>query len=182
MPNPDEMSEGWLACARRVVSPNFDARPESEISLIVIHAMSLPPGEYGGPWIDDFFCNELDENANPFFREIKGLMVSAHFLIRRNGELIQYVSTDHRAWHAGVSCFEGRERCNDFSVGIELEGCDDDPFNDAQYQQLANLILLLGSHYPKLTSDRIVGHCDIAPGRKTDPGEVFDWARINGLL
>jgi len=182
MPDVKGIEAGWLTNARQVPSPNFDPRPSAEVSLLVIHSISLPPGRYGGPWIDSFFCNELDISADPFFEEVKDLKVSAHFLIRRDGELVQYVSTGDRAWHAGLSCFEGRDRCNDFSIGIELEGCDNEPFSEAQYQQLQDLVLLLGSYYPALTSNRIVGHCDIAPGRKTDPGPGFDWARINGLL
>ncbi len=170
---------GWLVGARHVPSPNYDDRPEGEdVSLVVIHGMSLPPGEYGGAWIDALFTNSLDANAHPFFAEIEGLRVSSHFLIRRDGELVQYVSLDKRAWHAGHSCFEGRLRCNDFSVGIELEGCDDEPYEEAQYRQLATLLAWLMQRYPAISAQRIVGHCDIAPGRKTDPGEAFDWARL----
>lgn len=170
---------GWLVGARHVPSPNYDDRPEGEdVSLVVIHGMSLPPGEYGGAWIDALFTNSLDVNAHPFFAEIEGLKVSSHFLIRRDGELVQYVSLDKRAWHAGHSCFEGRLRCNDFSVGIELEGCDDEPYEEVQYRQLATLLAWLMRRYPAISAQRIVGHCDIAPGRKTDPGEAFDWARL----
>jgi len=170
---------GWLVGARHVPSPNYDDRPEGEdVSLVVIHGMSLPPGEYGGAWIDALFTNSLDVNAHPFFAEIAGLKVSSHFLIRRDGELVQYVSLDKRAWHAGHSCFEGRLRCNDFSVGIELEGCGDELYEEAQYRQLATLLTWLMRRYPAISARRIVGHCDIAPGRKTDPGEAFDWARL----
>jgi len=159
-----------------VPSPNFDERPEgAKVELLVIHNISLPPGEFGGPWIDALFQNRLDPDAHPYFAEIANLEVSAHFLIRRDGELRQYVSTDQRAWHAGVSSWKGRERCNDFSIGVELEGADDVPFSEHQYEVLAALARGLFERYGKLD---IAGHSDIAPGRKTDPGPWFEWARF----
>lgn len=167
---------GWLAIARPVPSPNHDARPEKEsIRLIVLHAISLPPGNFGGPGIVQLFTNCLDPNAHPYFSEIQGLRVAAHFLVRRNGELIQFVSCNQRAWHAGVSSWQGKESCNDFSIGIELEGCDQLPFEDAQYLKLDYLLAELGRRYP---IEAVVGHCDVAPGRKTDPGPFFDWTRM----
>ena len=173
-------AEGWLDGARRVASPNCDERPEGEgVSLLVVHAISLPPGEFGGDAIERLFTNQLDPNAHPFFGEIEGLRVSAHFLIRRNGELIQFVPASLRAWHAGVSVWKGRERCNDFSLGVELEGCDERPFEDIQYRVLARLVASLRSAYPL---DHIAGHSDIAPGRKTDPGPFFDWSRLERLM
>jgi N-acetyl-anhydromuramoyl-L-alanine amidase len=157
-------------------SPHFDERPEGErIALVVIHNISLPPGEFGGPYIDDLFMGRLDPHAHPYFRDIAGLRVSSHFLIRRDGELIEYVSPDKRAWHSGASCWNGRERCNDFSIGIELEGADDVPFAEPQYETLANLARSLEERYGKL---EYTGHSDIAPGRKTDPGPWFDWERF----
>ncbi|MDD5296888.1 MAG: 1,6-anhydro-N-acetylmuramyl-L-alanine amidase AmpD [Rhodocyclaceae bacterium] len=171
--------QGWLEGARRVVSPNCDERPGAEVpSLIVIHAISLPPGEFGGDAIERLFTNRLDPDAHPFFREIEGLRVSAHFLIRRDGELIQFVPCALRAWHAGVSTWNGRSRCNDFSLGVELEGCDDLPFENIQYQALAGLLARLRQTYPL---EHMVGHSDIAPGRKTDPGPSFDWDLLKRL-
>lgn len=173
----------WLDAARRVESPNHDARPDPEdISLLVIHNISLPPGEFGGPWIERLFCNRLEADAHPYFREIAHLRVSAHLLIRRDGELIQFVPFTRRAWHAGVSCFGGREACNDYSIGIELEGTDEQPYSGAQYQRLAEVIPVLQAAWPAITPARIVGHCDVAPGRKTDPGPAFDWPHLAGLL
>lgn len=169
-------ADGWLSGARIVQSPNFDQRPAGEaISLVVIHAISLPPGEFGGDAIEQFFTNALDAGGHPYYREIQALRVSAHFLIRRDGRLIQFVSTDQRAWHAGVSSWRGRDRCNDFSVGIELEGCDDRPFTRIQYVRLNRLIRALRRAYP---IREIAGHSDVAPGRKTDPGPCFDWTRL----
>jgi len=157
-------------------SPNFDDRPEgTQVSLIVIHNISLPPGEFGGPYIEDLFLNRLDPEAHPFFREIEGLQVSAHYLVRRDGEVVQFVDPGKRAWHAGASSYKGRERCNDFSVGIELEGADDVPFAEPQYAALATLIRELESRFGPLD---LAGHSDIAPGRKTDPGPWFDWSRL----
>ena len=167
---------GWLPAARRVPSPNCDERPADEtLRLIVIHAISLPPGEFGGPGILQLFTNCLDAEAHPYFREIQGLRVSAHFLVRRDGELIQFVPCSRRAWHAGVSNWQGRENCNDFSIGIELEGCDHLPFEDAQYQTLVQLLAELRQRFP---IDAVVAHSDVAPGRKTDPGPHFDWCRL----
>jgi AmpD protein len=174
---------GWLDAARRRPSPNCDARPDpQDIDLLVIHNISLPPRVFGGPWIDDLFLNRLDPHAHPCFAEIADLHVSAHILIRRSGEIVQYVPFHHRAWHAGQSCFQGRERCNDFSIGIELEGADDLPFTDCQYDQLTSATRAVMSAYPRITADRITGHSHIAPGRKTDPGQAFDWKRFQGLL
>ncbi len=169
----------WLSTARRVPSPNFDERPAGEsVRLVVIHAISLPPGEFGGPEIIQLFTNGLDPAAHPYFREIQGLRVSAHFLVRRDGELLQFVPCSRRAWHAGISNWQGRENCNNFSIGIELEGCDQLPFEDAQYHALDRLLTELRHRY---RIEAVVGHSDIAPGRKTDPGPCFDWHRVDGL-
>lgn len=175
--------DNWLVNARRLESYNCDDRPDSgDISLVVIHGISLPPGEFGGNWIDGLFTNTLEPTAHPYFERIHGFRVSAHALIRRNGEIVQYVPFHRRAWHAGISNYEGRERCNDFSIGIELEGADDIPYTDRQYEHLADLLSALLANYPGLSPDRIVGHSDIAPGRKTDPGPSFDWERLYRLL
>ncbi|MCL4140877.1 UNVERIFIED_CONTAM: hypothetical protein GTU68_005314 [Idotea baltica] len=164
-------------------SPNQDARPnEKDISGIVIHNISLPPGEFGGGWIDDLFMNQLDPTAHPYFEAIADVTVSAHVLIRREGEIIQYVPFQQRAWHAGKSNWNGRERCNDFTIGIELEGCDDRYFEMQQYQCLADVILTLCQHYPLISKAQIKGHCHISPDRKTDPGAYFDWEKLYGLL
>jgi AmpD protein len=172
--------DGLLQGVRWVPSPNCDARPEgSAIDLLVIHNISLPPGEFGGPGVIELFTNRLDPNGHPYYREIAGREVSAHFLIRRDGGLIQFVPCGRRAWHAGESVWRGRSRCNDFSLGIELEGCDDQPFEDTQYERLAELTRALQAKYP-ITD--IVGHSDIAPGRKTDPGPCFDWARYRLMI
>ena len=173
-----------LTGARWCASPNADERPDpDDLSLIVVHAISLPPGEFGGPWIDALFCNRLDACAHPYFATIAGLRVSAHCVIARDGGLTQYVSFDRRAWHAGASHFGQRERCNDFSVGVELEGCDHDPFSADQYTTLIALTRALRAACPAIGAEHIVGHSDIAPGRKTDPGPHFDWARYRaGLL
>ena len=169
--------------ARFVASPNYDERPDNEApSLVVIHGISLPPGEYGGPWIDALFTNSLDPDAHPYFADIYQLRVSSHLLIRRDGELVQYVPLHKRAWHAGVSSYQGRERCNDFSIGIELEGTDEEPYTPEQYRVLAECIGALLAAYPSLSSERITGHSDIAPGRKTDPGPHFDWQLLSQLL
>lgn len=169
----------WWSQGRRVPSPNFDKRPEDVlIELIVIHAISLPPDEFGGQGIIQLFTNKLDPREHPYFREIQNLRVSAHFLVRRDGELIQFVPCARRAWHAGASIWRGRENCNDFSIGIELEGCDTKPFEDAQYLTLDRLVAGLRRCYP---IGAVVGHSDIAPGRKTDPGPCFDWHRICGV-
>ena len=168
--------EGWLSEGVRIDSPNFDDRPDGEkISLIVVHAISLPPSQFGGDEIVRFFTNTLDPADHPYFQSICHLRVSAHFLIRRDGHIIQFVSCGKRAWHAGMSFWNGRQRCNDFSLGVELEGCDEIPFEDAQYIRLTELIESLRKNYP---IDAIVGHSDISPGRKTDPGPFFNWSRI----
>lgn len=162
---------------------HFDDRPDpADISLLVIHNISLPPGQFNTPYIDDFFGGRLDATAHPYFEALAGVRVSAHCVIYRDGRVCQYVSFVQRAWHAGLSHFEGRDRCNDFSIGIELEGTDDLPFTDAQYQALIALTKQLLLDYPKLSIDRIVGHSDIAPGRKTDPGPAFDWTRYKCAL
>ena len=167
---------GWLTGARQVASPNCDPRPAGVVvRLVVIHAISLPPGEFGGDAIEQLFSNRLDVTAHPYFREICQLRVSAHFLIRRDGTLIQFVSTAMRAWHAGVSCWRGRECCNDFSLGIELEGDDAHAFTEPQYESLSALLRLLRQGFPV---EEVVGHADIAAGRKTDPGPYFDWRRL----
>ncbi len=173
---------GLVRQARQVASTNYDARPASATpELIVVHAISLPPGQFGGPWIDRFFTNCLDPEAHDYFKEIASLRVSAHLLIRRNGELVQYVPLGMRAWHAGESCHEGREACNDYSIGVELEGDDDTPFNPEQYDRLAELCVALRRCYPAIR-ESIVGHCDIAPERKTDPGPHFDWRRLKAAV
>lgn len=167
---------GCLEGVRFVLSPNCDERPAGEkVSLLVVHAISLPPGEFGGPGVEALFTNRLDPQEHPYYREIEGFRVSAHFFIRRSGELVQFVPCDLRAWHAGISSWRGRERCNDFSVGIELEGCDDLNYEAAQYETLNQLIAALKQRYP-ITA--LAGHSEIAPGRKTDPGPGFDWARL----
>jgi AmpD protein len=171
-------ASGWLPAARRLPSPNCDARPEgTAIELIVIHNISLPPGVFEGDAVIDLFTNRLDWDAHPYYQGIRGIQVSAHFFIRRDGTLIQFVPCSLRAWHAGVSSWQARERCNDFSIGIELEGTDDLPFTEAQYATLTPLVLLLKQAYPIRD---VVGHSDIAPGRKTDPGPHFAWQRIGG--
>jgi AmpD protein len=178
-----DIATGLLREARQVPSPNYDDRPTgTAIDLVVIHAISLPRGEFGGPWIDQLFCNQLQADDHPDFPDICQLQVSAHVLIRRDGEVVQYVPFHRRAWHAGASRYEGREACNDFSIGIELEGCDDQGFTDSQYDVLGRLCQALMAAYPSLSPQRIAGHSDIAPGRKTDPGPHFDWARLRSAL
>ena len=173
------ISDGWFKQSRRVVSPNFNERPENTtVDSIVIHSISLPPGCYDGNDIDVFFANQLDWEKDPFYASIRGLKVSAHLLIRRTGELVQYVNLWSRAWHAGPSCLGDRGNCNDFSIGIELEGTDSSPFEPAQYDTLNEVIKALRDYFPQISNDRIVGHSDIAPGRKTDPGSGFDWAEL----
>lgn len=170
------LENGWLAAVDRRKSPNFGERPAgTEVSLVVVHNISLPPGEFGGHWVEDFFLNRLDAAVHPYFAEISGLQVSAHFYVRRDGRVVQFVGCDQRAWHAGRSDWCGRDNCNDFSVGIELEGCDEQPFTEAQYAALWHLLDALRQRYP-ITA--IAGHSDIAPGRKTDPGTHFDWAAV----
>ena len=173
------LRDHWLEPALHCLSPNFDQRPAAtDVDLIVIHNISLPPNEYGGDYVQRFFCNQLDCSAHPYFEQLRDLRVSSHLFIRRNGELLQFVALNQRAWHAGVSQFEGRSACNDFSIGIELEGSDIEPYEDAQYGALAAVVACLLQHYPMLTSERIVGQSDIAPLRKTDPGAGFDWLRF----
>jgi len=172
-----------LIAAEFLASPNHNARPDSiDIELLVIHNISLPPGNFGTPSIKQFFCNELDCDSHSFFREIAALRVSAHLLIDRDGKFTQFVPFNKRAWHAGESLFCGRENCNDFSIGIEMEGTDFVPFTDSQYASLAEVSRLLLQTYPKMSVDKIVGHSDIAPGRKTDPGPHFDWGRYRQSL
>lgn len=174
---------GLLIGVRQVLSPHCDARPPGvEADLLVLHGISLPPDEFGGPWIDRLFTGSLPPAAHPYFAQIAGARVSAHLLIRRDGEVVQYVPFGHRAWHAGASQFEGRAACNDFSIGIEFEGTDHSPYESAQYTAAAGVLRALLRAYPALAVSRIVGHSDIAPGRKTDPGEAFDWARMRTLL
>lgn len=172
--------DGWLRGARRVESPNWDDRPDEQTpSLLVIHAISLPPDQFGGDGVERLFTNSLDPRAHPYYPGIQNLRVSAHFFVRRDGEVVQFVSCLKRAWHAGVSTWRGRSRCNDFSIGIELEGCDTLPFEEAQYQALAGLIVQLRARW---ALPDLAGHSDIAPGRKTDPGPYFSWPRLRHLL
>lgn len=174
---------GWVRRVRRVASPNCDDRPPgTELALIVVHGISLPPGRFGGGWIDRLFTNELTADADPYFASIAGLKVSAHVLIARDGKLTQYVPFGLRAWHAGRSSHRGRDACNDFSVGIELEGTDERRYTAKQYRALTALISALREAYPSLRDADVVGHSDVAPGRKTDPGPAFDWARLARLL
>jgi len=173
----------WLPIARHCPSPNCDDRPGgSPVDLLVIHNISLPPKQFGGSWIEDFFLNRLDPSQHPYFQEIGHLRVSTHFLIRRDGEILQFVPLHKRAWHAGESCFQGRSCCNDFSIGIELEGTDDIPYADSQYQNLARLSRAVMEAFPAIRKERITGHENIAPDRKTDPGPAFDWPRYLSLL
>ncbi len=173
----------YLTDVAQVISPNFDQRPiEKDISVIVIHCISLPPEQFGGNYIDQLFCNQLNPDEHPYFKEIKQLKVSAHVLIKRSGELVQYVPFNQRAWHAGESEYKGRQRCNDFSIGIELEGFEIKPYTAEQYQQLTQVIKALLDYYPGLSIEDIVGHSDIAPGRKTDPGDAFNWNQLISTL
>jgi AmpD protein len=175
--NPLKLTAGWVQeGVRTCVSPHFNTRPDNEVSLLVIHNISLPAGCFGTPYIDQLFQGCLDVEADSRFAELRGLEVSAHFMIRRDGEIVQYVCCDKRAWHAGVSDYQGRQGCNDFAIGIELEGTDFQAYTKVQYQELIKLTLALFAAYPMLNTDKLVGHRDIAPGRKTDPGEIFDWA------
>lgn len=167
---------GWWAGARRVESPNFGLRPEGcPVSLVVLHSISLPPGRFGGPYVEQFFTNRLDPGAHPYFAGIAALQVSAHFFVRRDGEVVQFVSGDARAWHAGRSIWQGRDNCNDYSIGIELEGGDTQPFAPAQYAALWPLLTAIGAAYPIRA---VAGHAHVAPGRKTDPGPYFDWREL----
>jgi len=171
---------GWLQTAEVIRSPNCDARPDnSKIKLIVIHGISLPPAEFGGGYIQQFFCNQLDAKAHDYFSTICQMQVSAHCLIERDGNITQFVSFLNRAWHAGVSSWRGEQCCNDYSIGIELEGSDDLAYDNRQYDQLNALVTSLISRYPGIDSDAVCGHSEIAPGRKTDPGPAFDWQRMN---
>ena len=166
-----------------IASPNCDDRPDrDDISLIVVHGISLPPGQFDGPFVEHFFTNRLDYSAHPFFKDIKDMRVSAHLFIRRNGDIIQFVPFEKRAWHAGQSQYQGRECCNDFSIGIELEGTDETEYTDSQYTQLGAAIAAILLAYPKISRDRILGHSDIAPGRKTDPGPSFNWTKLSHVL
>jgi N-acetyl-anhydromuramoyl-L-alanine amidase len=174
---------GLIQPARQVVSPNRDERPAGMLpELIVVHGISLPPDEYGGPWIDRLFTNALPPDVHPYFATVAALQVSSHLLIRRDGEFVQYVPFHLRAWHAGASSYCGRERCNDFSIGIELEGSDELAYEPAQYRALSTAIHALCRAYSSLSPERVTGHSDIAPGRKTDPGPAFDWPRTRALL
>ena len=178
-----DAATGWLVAVRRVLSPNCDARPAGiEPDLIVVHGISLPPGEFGGPWIDRLFTNSLPPDEHPYFATIADRQVSAHALVDRRGRLTQYVPFHLRAWHAGESNYAGRCACNDFSIGIELEGTDTLAYEEAQYHALARLIGALSRAYPALGPARLTGHSDIAPGRKTDPGPAFDWPRVRTLV
>ena len=178
-----DAATGLLPGVRQVLSPHWDERPAGVVpALIVVHGISLPPGEYGGPWIERLFCANLPAGAHPYFAEVAALRVSAHLLVRRDGQVLQFVPFTQRAWHAGASSWRERSNCNDFSIGIELEGTDDTPYEPAQYQALASLIGALCAAYPALSGERVVGHSDIAPGRKNDPGAAFDWGRLRGLL
>lgn len=170
-----QIENHWLKAARQCPSPFFNERPSSEISLLVIHNIALPPLTYGGKGIEQLFTGCLPAAAHPYFEPLQGVEVSAHLLIRRTGELVQFVAFDKRAWHAGVSSFEGREQCNDFALGIELEGSDNQPYTQVQYQQLVAVTVALLAEYPLLSKQRICGHDAIAPNRKTDPGKAFDW-------
>jgi AmpD protein len=172
-----------LSASQYLPSPNHDERPAGTTpDLLVIHNISLPPDEYGGPWIADLFLNRLDPSVHPYFEKIYHMKVSAHALVRRDGEVVQFVSLDERAWHAGESCFDGRENCNDYSIGIEMEGSDQIPYTNAQYQALARITRENMEYYPGITLDRFTGHENIAPGRKTDPGPAFDWERYRAAL
>ena len=178
-----DRATGFLTGVRQVLSPHFDARPSGALpELLVVHGISLPPGEFGGAWIDRLFTGTLPGDAHPYFREIAGQRVSAHALIRRDGQIVQYVPFGGRAWHAGQSAWRGRTGCNDFSIGVELEGTDDMPYTDAQYEALAALSAALIATYPSLSAQTIAGHSEVSPGRKTDPGPSFDWARFRALL
>lgn len=183
--NSMKVEDGRLVAAEWLSSPNFDQRPngpDGDISLLVIHNISLPPGQYGGGYIQRFFQNRLSADEHEYFKDIADLRVSSHLLIERTGHVVQFVNTDQRAWHAGVSEFAGRSECNDFSIGIELEGCDDQAYSEKQYQVLADVTQALMRAYPHISRERIVGHVDIAPERKTDPGPAFDWQRYLGML
>jgi N-acetyl-anhydromuramoyl-L-alanine amidase len=178
-----DIDSGLLRDVKYIMSPNCDARPAGiETDLIVVHGISMPPGEFGGPWIERLFTNTLPPEEHEYFASIGALRVSSHLVIARSGEVTQYVKFTDRAWHAGVSRYRDREACNDFSVGVELEGTDELPYEPAQYQVLAEVIAALCAAYPSFSPERVVGHSDIAPGRKTDPGPAFDWSRARRLI
>ena len=179
-----DIQTGLIEPAVQCASPNRDGRPHgSAPEMIVLHGISLPPGQFGGPEIEQLFTNQLDWDAHPYFGEIRGLEVSTHLLIRRDGELMQFVPFTERAWHAGESCFRGRDRCNDYSIGIELEGEDETPYTDKQYAALRDVVHTLIKTYPAISAREIAGHCDVSPGRKSDPGPAFDWLRLyDGLV
>ncbi|MCN4143660.1 MAG: 1,6-anhydro-N-acetylmuramyl-L-alanine amidase AmpD [Thiohalomonas sp.] len=178
-----DLSDGWFTKAHKIPSPNYNKRPENTaIDAIIIHSISLPPGCYEGNDIHHFFSNKLDCDKAPFYDEIRDLSVSAHLLIRRDGELVQYVNLLERAWHAGPSCLGDQENCNDFSIGIELEGTHNSHFEAAQYKTLTSVVSSLLKCFPEISTERIVGHSDIAPGRKTDPGTGFDWGHWQAML
>ncbi|MCY3621250.1 MAG: 1,6-anhydro-N-acetylmuramyl-L-alanine amidase AmpD [Gammaproteobacteria bacterium] len=173
----------WLRGARRMASPNASARPDPEdVCLVVIHGISLPPGKFGTGLVEALFTNTLDTTVDPSLGDLAGVRVSSHLLISRRGEVSQFVAFDHCAWHAGVSSHRGRERCNDYSIGIELEGTDDRPYTKPQYNKLVDVLTVLLRHYPRLSLADVVGHSEIAPGRKTDPGPAFDWPRLYRAL
>ena len=175
--------DGWWRQAKKVVSPNFNDRPHKiAVDTVIIHNISLPPGEFGGGNVHAFFQNRLDQNAHTYFKTIASLEVSSHLFIERDGSVTQFVGFDKRAWHAGKSCLGTRENCNDFSVGIELEGTDDRAYSEAQYRALVEAIAVLVDSYPRIRRENIVGHSDVAPDRKTDPGSAFDWLYLNQLL
>ncbi|TQV71386.1 1,6-anhydro-N-acetylmuramyl-L-alanine amidase AmpD [Aliikangiella marina] len=177
------IKDGWITSAKKQLSQHFNERPANKaVSLLVIHNISLPPGEFGNQYVEDFFCDKLDCDLHPYFESIKELRVSSHLFIKRDGQLIQFVDLNKRAWHAGESSFNGQINCNDFSVGIELEGTDDLAYTDAQYEALTQVTKELMDYFPYLTLDNIVGHCHIAPERKSDPGESFDWQRFRDDL
>ena len=178
-----DIKSGLMRGARQIASPNFDSRPAGvEADLIVVHGISLPPGEFGGPWIDRLFTNTLPADVHPYFTDVRGVPVSSHLVLQRDGSVTQYVKFTERAWHAGKSAYRGREACNDFSVGVELEGTDTLPYEAAQYDVLAQVVAALCAAYPRLSPDRLAGHSDIAPGRKTDPGPAFDWQLARRLI
>ena len=178
-----EQFSGRLRGVRQVASPNFDERPPGvEADLIVVHGISLPPGEFGGPWIERLFTNTLPPDTHPYFAQVASLRVSSHLVVGRDGVVTQFVNFTQRAWHAGRSSFEGRAECNDFSIGIELEGADTVPYEASQYRALAEIVAALCAAYPRLSADRVVGHSDVAPGRKTDPGPAFDWRFARDLI
>lgn len=178
-----DIKSGLIRGVRQVVSPNQDSRPAGvEADLIVVHGISLPPGEFGGPWIDRLFTNSLPAHVHPYFAQVCSRRVSSHVLVARDGAVTQYVAFGERAWHAGKSLYQGREACNDFSVGVELEGTDTLAYESMQYDALAEVVAALCAAYPRLSPDRLVGHSDIAPGRKTDPGPAFDWPRARRLI